>query len=357
MRIPAKRCRIVAILLLGGCSVAPEPPPEIVHSATLPEPAAAPPSRLPWPGVGDCRALAAALVAMSPAERARLDPATAPLGVTLRAADGAFSVADGLADPPLPADDGRRRCALLIEVQPGVRAAPRRILGHERVRSAYRTSAAGRPNPEYRRLQEQLRDLERADAPGVLATGDPGLDLIGLVAGSVLDGITAAVDQHQADALRRRLADTPARLDEVDWEPYSFEVTTLEAARAGGVRAFLVDRRTGDVFALEDSLRETRRFRVAQGRRARDRGLLEGGGDGLVDPADVAAWEQSGVRPGLISLLAALPSEPSASAVPPPELAAAAAGSGSVVAETGPDGVRRFRLRGAAAGPELSPDF
>jgi hypothetical protein len=303
--------------------------------------------------MAECRELATALLAIPAAERARLDPAEAPLGTTIRVADPGWDLAGDLS---LPHDDGLRRCALIVEIDRGAPAAPRRVLAHERVRSVYRASAAGRPNPEYRRLQAELRRVEGDEAPAVLATGDPSLDLIGLVAGSVLDGIAAAVDAHHASAIRDRLASTPARLGEVAWEPYSFEVTTVEATRSGSVRAFLLDRGTGGVFPLEETLHETRRFRVAQGRRARDRGLLEGGGDGLVDPDEVTAWEQASIRPSLVSLLAGLPPQPMASPVPPVDLAAATIGSRSVVAEVGSDGVRRFRVRDLTAEPGLGPD-
>ncbi|MGD9508691.1 MAG: hypothetical protein AB7I59_04240 [Geminicoccaceae bacterium] len=349
-----RRCHLVLTMALAGCVSSPAPAP--IPVGARPQPAAAPPVEVPWPAEAGCRDLATALAAIPVPERPRLDRSASPLGITIRAADGADTPVDPVGDLPLPPDDGLRRCALLVEIGRSTRTSPRRIVAHERIRSVYRSSASGRVNPEHRRLQAELRQIERGGGAEILATGDPGLDLIGLLAGSVLNGISATLDAQRIRTLRERLAATPARLEEAAWEPYSFEVSTVEAARAGKVRAVLLDRATGDVFPFEETVAETRRFRVAQGRRARDRGLLEGGGDGLVDSEVVAVWEQAGVRPGVVALLAALPPAPTASSFPPADFAAAMDGAGSVMAEIGGDGVRRFRLRGLNAEPGRGPD-
>jgi hypothetical protein len=346
---------LVVIMALAACVAPPPEAPSAPEPRPSPEATAALPASGPWPGVLGCRELATALAALPVAERARLDPSDAPLGVTFRMADGLPS-GGVTGDLPLPPDDQLRRCALIVESDASAPAAPRRMLAHERVRSVYRASAAGRANPEHRRLQAELRDIEQDEGPEILATGDPGLDLIGLVAGSVLDGISTALEGQRARALRERMAATPARLEEVTWEPYGFEVATVEASRSGKVRAVLVDRASGDAFPLEETVVETRRFRVAQGRRARDRGLLEGGGDGLVDLEDVAVWEQAGIRPGVTALLAVLPAQPATSANLPGAVEATLFGSSSVVAEVGSDGVRRFRLGSPTTAPGLGPD-
>ena len=224
------------------------------------------------------------------------------------------------------------------------------------VRSTYRTGGR-QPNPAYRELRRELRARERSDEVAVLATGDPTLDLIGLVAGAALQGIGDALDGSTNAALRARLAETPPTLEGGEWEPYAFAVTTVEAAREGRLRAALVERATGATWHLDRPVLERRRFRVADGRRARDRGLLEGGGDGLVETADVAVWEQAGLQPSVAGLLAALGSQ--AQAGPLPAVPEPAAGppeepvtAGGVAMAVGADGVRRFRLApGAAAGP------
>jgi hypothetical protein len=351
-------CAGAALLL--GCSATPAPPPKA--SAASPTVAPLPKvTAVPWPALTNCRELAAAVGTLPVADRAGLAAEAAPLALAARA--GPHLVAPTAAVTPdlaLPADDGTRRCVIIVESVPSVRAAPRRPVAHDMVRSTYRAGGAGRANPEYRRLQRQLRHLESPDRIGFVATGDPGLDLIGLVAGSVLQGIDAALDGHAAGALRARLAATPPTLAEAVWEPYAFDVTTIEAARSGIVRARLLDRATGTGWTLEEPMVERRLFRVANGRRARDRGLLDGGGSDLAAMADIAVWEQSGVRPSLTSLLTALgriagPGTTTVEADLAP-LAPRQDLTDLVRAEIGSDGVRRFSLRDGSAASGLTAD-
>ncbi len=235
----------------------------------------------------------------------------------------------------------------MVAPAPTARAAPRRPLAHEIVRSTYRVAGGGRPNPDYRRLQQELRRVDRSEDIDFLATGDPGIDLIGLIAGGVLQGIDAALAGRAEAGLRAELAATPPTLAEPRWEPYSFEVTTIEATRSGRLRVQLVDRASDRAWSLDEPVVERRRFRVAAGRRARDRGLLEAGGDGLVAMTTVAVWEQEGLRPNLTWLVAALgastgPDGPVAE-IEPTAPAAGPAGSGDP--PDVPSAVRRGRVR------------
>ena len=353
---------------LLGCGPPAESPPIAVASTPTSAvgPTAAPASAaLPWPVAGDCRALAAAIGALPAADRARLSPRDAPLAIAAR--DGFAPLAPAAAvvpDLPLPTDDGTARCVIVVDRAASARAAPRRPVAHEIVRSTYRAGGTGRANPEYRRLQRELRRLEAPDDIDLVATGDPGVDLIGLLAGSVLQGIGAALDGQAASAARSRLAATPPTLAEAAWEPYAFEVTTIEAARSGDLRARLIDRATASAWALEEPVVERRLFRVASGRRSRDRGLLEGGGSDLAATADIAVWEQAGLRPSLAGLVGALgaattPGAPATDAdlAPPPAPPSSPAGStGMVEARVGPDGIRRYRLREADAAPPVIPE-
>ena len=351
-----------ALLLIGCTGAAPPTAPAATTVPPVPEaPASAPPVAA-WPAGGDCRALAAAIAARPPAARAALDRTRAPLALAVSGAPGRPAPAEAATlDVPLPLDDGRRDCVLLLAAAPTMRAAPRRKLAHETVQSSYRASGGARPNPDHRRLQRELRAAQGGDGVGLVATGDPALDLIGLVAGTVLEGIGTALSGRSEAALRAELAATPRTLREAAWEAYAFEVVTLAASRRGRIRAWLLDRARGLAWGLDQPVLEERRFRVAQGRRARDRGLLEGG-DGLAAPAEVAVWEQSGLRPSLAALLARFgpAADPSVRAVAladvaeaagpapaagPEAPASASALAGAVAVSVGADGLPRFRLR------------
>jgi hypothetical protein len=382
MRRQAGACAglIGAQLLLGCAGPAPvtlaAPAPAAVpqsQSAAAPEAAlavqpAAPP--VAWPKAAGCREIAAEIGRLPPAAAARLDPATAPLALAVRDGPTPLPPAETVSlDLPLPVDDGSARCVLVVAPAPTVRAAPRRPLAHEIVRSTYRVAGGGRPNPDYRRLQQELRRVDRSEDIDFLATGDPGIDLIGLIAGGVLQGIDAALMGRAEAGLRAELAATPPTVAEPRWEPYSFEVTTIEATRSGRLRVQLVDRASDRAWSLDEPVVERRRFRVAAGRRARDRGLLEGGGDGLVAMTTVAVWEQEGLRPNLTWLVAALGARTGpgrqVAEIEATAPAAGPAGSGdpsdvpspvgAVESAIGADGVRRFRLREPGPDAPVSP--
>ena len=123
-------------------------------------------------------------------------------------------------------------------------AAPRRLVAQRVVRSTYRRGSQRTTNPEYQALRRTTRELEDEDAAGdtILATGDPGLDLIGLAAGSILGGIDLFRRGQAERQAEEALAATPPTVENVAWEPYTYEATTVEAARAGRLRVALVDR-------------------------------------------------------------------------------------------------------------------
>ena len=84
---------VAGLAVLGGC--AGSGPPGALSLAAQPATgtaamAAAAPARAPlaWPTAGDCRSLVAAVLALPPAERARLDAASAPLALAVAVADG-----------------------------------------------------------------------------------------------------------------------------------------------------------------------------------------------------------------------------------------------------------------------------
>ena len=367
-----------ALGMLTACAEAPAP----IETAAVAEPAAGPataapqqataPPAPPWPAAASCRELLAAVVAMPEPELRRLEPAAAPIAFGVR--DGGVMLppsaarAEVTADLPLPAEAGTgARCLVVIDRAPTRRAAPRRSLAHEVVQSTFRAGNDRRANPDHAALRQRLRDLEDDDGLGIMATGDPGLDLIGLVGGVVLNGMDRFSRAQKAAALRERLAATPATLTSQSWEPYTFEVTTVETMRTGELRAALVDRSSGLAWPVERNIVERRSFKVASGRRARDRGLLEGGGAGLVETADVAVWEQGGLRPSLLAvsgLLAAQGTPGVAGAMaalpgvePPPTGSEETGRSGAVEQTVGADGVRRYRLHEPepAAGPTVEP--
>lgn len=265
---------------------------------------------MPWPAMTDCRALLAAITALPEESRQRLDPTVAPVAVTVVDQGQPLLPADAAGaltmDLPVSLAGGREPpCLLLVERTPTSRTAPRQPLAHTIVQSTYRRGNQRIANPKHAELRRTIRALDEQD-DDIIATGDPTIDLIGIVAGGILNGVGSIWRSRAEAEARAELAATPASLAETVWEPYTYQVTTLEAERTGVLRAALVDRRLGHSWPLEQTVRERHRFNVATGRVPKDRGLLEGRAAELVTSADVTVWEQGGLQPSISWLAAAL---------------------------------------------------
>jgi hypothetical protein len=363
---------VIAGALVGCAGDVPDAAPVTV----APSPAAgvapdAVPPPVSWPSGADCAERLAAALSLPEAARQRLDLDRAPLAV-LVTGSGRQAMTLDLPAPVVVAEAAATApCLVVIERSTTAPAAARRPVGHEIARATYRRGTQRTASPEHTALKQALRELEREDGIGVMATGDPGIDLIGLVAGSILGGIDALGRGRDAEELEAELATTPRTLEEPVWEPYTYEVTTVETARRGRLRAALVDREQGRSWQVATELRETASFRVASGRHPKDRDLLERQGGGVVLPADVTVWERGGLQPPLSRVLAMLLAEANAgpghaedaaailagwaaqavpaeeAAVVAPEAGPARDGSGRaslVEQEVAADGSRRYRV-------------
>jgi hypothetical protein len=312
------RCLLAALpaaAALTGCLTTTAPPPAAVAPAAglvqASAPAAPPPA---WPdAAGGCRALAEAVLAMPEAERRRLSADASPLALALADGTGTLSPAEDAAaavDADLPlrvidrADDEAAPCLLVLGRPRLVPGGGRRLVGHEVVRSEYRSGSRRTVNPEYRRLRdaaEAEEDGGRGPTGSVLATGDPMLDLIGLAGGLVLRGVNRLRPAREDPAAA--LARTERYFETATFEPYTYKLTSFEVGRAGVLDAALVDRAAGRVLEARHTLRERRTFPVAEGRHRADRGLLEGTGPQAALAEDVALFEGESPRPPLSDVL------------------------------------------------------
>lgn len=312
-----RACLLIVTSLLAACTATVEPvaPPKVVTAAA--PPAAAVPTATAWPAGDTCRSKLAAAAALPEAERQHLDPATSPLAVTV--IGGGLPVPPDLVQTGLTLDLPIRTtapagapCLLLVELAPTVRSAPRQPLAHAIVPSTYRRGTQRVANPAHEALRRKVRELEGDPGDDVIATGDPTIDLIGLVAGGLLNGIGSIWRGRAESEARAALAATPASFAEPVWEPYTYQLTTVETERTGQLRATLIERAQGLSWPLEQTVHERRRFKVAVGRLPKDRDLLESRGGDVVTTADVTVWERGGLRPSLTWLATALPTGPAA---------------------------------------------
>ncbi len=237
--------RALLILLLGlaACARTPQTAPPAV------EPAAGPSAQR------DCRHLAASLEA-------------APKFLAVETF-GPIELALAL---PAAASGGEARCRLLVGAATILqqRLAPQGVVRLEGERPV---ATRRRVNPEYRRLEAELRRLEREErAPTRLSrTGDPALDLLGLLLGGAVDLVRAAAGSNEREALAGRLAATPRYLEEPVTSRYTYEAELFELYRRGTVEAVLWDAPSGRTWRARLPFEERRTLALPLGRDPRDR--------------------------------------------------------------------------------------
>ncbi len=293
----------ILLLLLGACNAPAwrhaadgvddgsiEPAAGSASDATEPRPLVA------WPPAASCADLVHELVAMDAASAHRLDGAASPLG--------AASVAPGTVvlrvDLPVPqvavADLGSFDCALVVGPASPLPAAADRVLDQRTVQSSHRSGTRRGPNPEHHRLERELAAARRAGTSGdvsLLKTGDPMLDLIGTVAGGIIDGIDAFSADRDARRLETALAATPAFIDEPIEQPYSYTLSEIEAQRRAFVPIALHDRAAGTALHASVTVAEQRRFAVAVDRHPGDVGQPQLSAPTPTTPAELDAWRQA----------------------------------------------------------------
>lgn len=287
-----------------------------------------------WPGQGRCHDVLAELAVMAPSRRQLLLPEASPValavvdrGTTLPRSAAATGL---VLDLPIPLTDdllGGAPCLVMLDRTASARAGQRRVLAHELVRSSYRRGTRHLPNAERTALERAARQAERDRGPEIMATGDPGIDLLGLVAGGIIGGIDLFRRAGESERLRQQIAATPDSIEEPVWEPYTYDVTTIEAARTGPLRAALVDHGLGRSWTLDLTVRETRTFRVASNRNPKDRDLLDGHDGTLAVAADVTVWEEGGLRPAASDLVQRLADATDERPTPATAIASAWAGN------------------------------
>lgn len=328
------RCRLAglafgspatAALLLVGCASSPPAPSAAVApigmprpltgylAATTPLPGAGParpePARA-WPTAeSDCRNVLAAIVAGHAAGTLPREPAGAPLTVVEAGPAGALALD---IDVALPVTTPERvaldaRCLLVVARPAAPEGVQRRNLGRQTVRSEYESRRERRANPEYvtarQALAEARRDERRQDPARVHATGDLTLDVIGLVAGGLIQGIGGWLGSKDLDAAKAKLDATPPFLEEPVYASYRLTVEEVEVERTVGARLALVDTAAGTVRDGRRRLTERRTLSVADGLHPRDREVREGRAR-WVQPAAVRELEAQPLRVRLSDVLA-----------------------------------------------------
>ena len=269
-----RRCALLAAgLVAAGCAAV---PPAV-------EPAASPPPR---------PAIAVEASCAARARRALAGPGADGLGLVLDSA-----VADAVDNDlglPGAAADSAAPCVLRIGPPTALPSPAATLLGRARVVGHHQAGEAVRANREHARLRRELSAAERGRVGTVdlARTGEPLADLVGGLIELGVAGAEMLTREARVARLRAELAAIPAKLAEPRWRAYPYELLTVEAHRAAELPVALLDRRSGAAWRATSQVAESRRLRVAEGRRPDD--LAAAPADQLDGLAAVEAWRQRG---------------------------------------------------------------
>lgn len=286
------------LLVLAACGRTLEPDAQADAAAFLVEPAAGPSAaaseRVPWPKAASCAGIVERVLELDRDRAGRLDRATAPL-VLATDEQSALTVAGELAIPEAPIRQGNEApCVLLLGQPTPLASEPDRILGRQTVHSSYQTGSKRRRNPEHQALKDELASARREAERGVdvLATGDPLLDLIGMVAGSVIGGVDAVVTGRELEELEATLDATPAYIEDPVLTPYRYERVDVAAERRFAVPVALHEQSTGAIWSTVITLSEAERFAVVDGRHAKDADNSQAADARSLTSAALAIWHR-----------------------------------------------------------------
>ncbi|MCB2054438.1 MAG: hypothetical protein KDE35_09380 [Geminicoccaceae bacterium] len=272
-----------------------------------------------WPQASTCPETLAAIEAM--ADRGALPPSSegAPLAVL---AHGRTPVAFD-PDLPLPSataeGSGAYRCLLTVAaITDPAAGAERRVLREARLRSSYPTGTKRVVNPRYTELRDSLRDETREDGAGrrAITTGDPAIDLVGVIAGGILDGASALWRDDERAGIERELAETGRYEDQPILSPYGYTLTELEAVRRASIVVALLDRRTGEGWRRSLPVEERLDVALSDDRHPDDPTIQHTPSFRPMTSTTLAAWERGAPQVSLRRIAAAMRDAARAPAAP-----------------------------------------
>jgi hypothetical protein len=243
---------------------------------------------------------------MQPEAVRALEAAGSPLAMASLDA-GRQSVRADLPIPQVaPALLEQGRCAIIVGAALPTEPTTVRVLDRRFVHSAYPTGTKRRRNPEHQQLEEELAAARRDDSDGgdVLKTGDPLLDLIGIVANGVIGGIGAVSSHREMRAIEAALEDTPPFIEDPILTPYRYELVEVEAGRGAALPVALHDGSGGRAWRTWITLSEQRRFAIADERQAADTQPPPGRILALTTSDELARW-RTGIPPVATSTILA----------------------------------------------------
>ena len=170
-------------------------------------------------------------------------------------------------------------------------------------------------NPAYEAAQVRLRQAERANKPGkssIISVGDPLIDLIGLVVGGAITGITQWGEGDPVEEAIENLMATPRSIEKPTYRSYQFEKTRFRASREAIMPVVMTDRRLQQSWRVSVKRREIREIAVLDGLDRQDRDYAEHR-DGGMTGQEFRQWQVEPPELPLEDMIASLLGEEVAS--------------------------------------------
>lgn len=237
-----------------------------------------------WPNASDCLTRLRLLEHATRTGRLPEDPDAIPIAVrTMPTSRDWITAADPdpdwiRADLPIRVLGSHRQVPL--DVTCWIEVGPARNLeadlakvGREQVRSAYQSGTKSERNPEYELAQLRVRQAEKEKKDGaasIITVGDPMLDLVGLMVGSVVDAIGGRASRRDLEEAVATLAATQRSIERPVWRHYHFERTVLRGQKSALVPISLRSRHGTELHTLIRQ-RERQTFELLDGLDPRDR--------------------------------------------------------------------------------------
>jgi len=290
--------------LIAGCAGPSGPDPLATEPAA--GPAAAAPTgdeeaaaveRVAWPEATACPALLDRLDAMWRDGRWPDNADDAPLALVVTEGAAAEALALDMTLPRIPWREAEGyRCLILVDSPERRETASDRVIREARLHASYPRDSKRKSNPQYEAIEKEIARLDSGRGGGdpfIEPTGDPELDLWGVIANGVIDGFSALTGVGRRAELESLLEATPEHVEEPVMSPYSYTLRELEATRAAAYRVALIDAEAGLAWPGPIARKESERFALSDDRHPGDETIQHDPDSRLVTSSDLEDWRTS----------------------------------------------------------------
>ena len=265
---------------------------------------------LPWPQEGNCASRLLAILNFSPDERSRLDPDAATLGIMPLGAGLLPEQVDELGRElvvPVLRSPGPGQPACVVTIGSAANASPhatRHVFRTTRLTSTFPKGTRRTANPDRKLLEKKLAEArkdkraDRKSGSGEVSTGDPVLDLVGLMAGGLISGITGYFETDEVAALEAELKATDAFIEEPLLTTYKYDLTELESRRTATLILALVDMRDGTGWFRQQDITDRQLVALSDNRHPGDKTSQHGPAFRLMTSSELEIRERQTPVPG-----------------------------------------------------------